>query len=154
MLSSPKSLPYEIPEGADNFADTLHRLELTGYRFLEELQESNGAGERLCECLTLFPAAVVEHFDLFSLQTPDEVNNNLILLLKKIQYSAKQSPNRDTRLEILCDCISEAVKASTGHDILPQLKHELDFHQTCFGDSTGSEPEDPEISDPFDRGIF
>ena len=154
MLSNPKSLPYEIPEGAGNFADTLHRLEQIGYRFLEELQESNGAGERLAECLASFPAAVVEHFGLFSLQTPDEVNNNLILLLKKIQYSAKQSPDRDTRLEILCDCIAEAVRASTQHDILPQLKQELDLHQSCFAESTGSEPEDLEMSDPFDRGIF
>ena len=116
--------------------DWLKTIEELGCSFVEASPEIEREKELMGKCIPEFVGLVCEHRDFFMQMSEDGTYDNLALLFHRIEVRVSNADNKRAKLQILLDCLDEALAESKGIPIPIFMGDETDdeYTNTDLGD--------------------
>ena len=116
--------------------DWLKTIEELGCSFVEASPEIEREKELMGKCIPQFVDLVCEHYEFFMQMSEDGTYDNLALLFQRIEGRVSNADNKRAKLQILLDCLDEALAESRGIHVNMFMGDETD------DEYTNSDPED------------
>lgn len=110
--------------------DWLKTIEELGCLFVEASPEIEREKEIMAKSIPQFVGLVCEHYDYFMQMSEDGTYDNLSLLFHGIGEKVSNPDNKRAKLQILLDCLDEALEQSRGVHVTVSIGDKTDEEYT------------------------